>query len=155
MRWPGRHNPDPTACGRTCGQPLHPNPCLECRRVAPAKHRQDYGEGFRSPISGRRLSRWSSGPSHSPLAASAPRSVWVPGKDGQKSPRLVDFSLPAWAGVRTCCGCLSHTELTWGKEGLGTAGGDSMAAGLAAGLGIGASVRGRRVGAAKSLLVVS
>lgn len=52
------------------------------------------------------------------VAASAPRSVWVPSKDGGKTSRSMHFSLPPWAGVRKTCGCLSYTELTWGKEGL-------------------------------------
>lgn len=65
-----------------------------------------------------RPSRWSLSSTHSSLPASAPRSVWVPGKDGLKGTSPVDFSLPSWAGVRTTCGCLSLTELTLGKEGL-------------------------------------
>ena len=86
---------------------------------------QDYeDDGPRSPVSSQgRSSRWSIGSANSPPIASAPRSVWVPGKDGQKSMRLVDFSLPPWAGVRTSCGCLSHTELIWGREGLAPTGG--------------------------------
>lgn len=52
------------------------------------------------------------------VAASAPRAVWVPSKDGSKTSRSMHFSLPPWAGVRKTCGCLSYTELTWGKEGL-------------------------------------
>lgn len=65
--------------------------------------------------------RWSLTSAHSVLAASAPRSAWVPGSTGShkaSSLRLVDFSLPAWAGVRASCGCLSHTELSWGKGAL-------------------------------------
>ncbi|CAM9092140.1 unnamed protein product, partial [Ectocarpus sp. 4 AP-2014] len=72
--------------------------------------------------------------SHSPMAASAPRSVWVPGKNGShktSSLRLVEFCLPPWAGVRTSCGCLSHTELTWGKDSLAAGGQDQGLGGVA------------------------
>lgn len=121
-----------------------PPPQITIRTKTLAQEYDD--EGPRSPVSSLgRSSRWSIGSGNGPPAASAPRSVWVPGKDGQKNMRLVDFSLPPWAGIRTSCGCLSHTELVWGREGLaptGGTGGGGMAAGLAAALGIGNSVRG-------------
>lgn len=100
---------------------------------------QDYdGDRPRSPVSSLgRSSRWS-GSAHGPLgplvSASAPRAVWVPGKDGGKGVRLVDFSLPTWAGVRKSCGCLSFTELTWGKDGMGSRG--SGVSGLAMSMGM-------------------
>lgn len=53
----------------------------------------------------------------------------MPGKEGHKSVRLLDFSLPVWAGTRSSCGCLSHTELTWGKEGFIAAGGGGVTIG--------------------------
>ncbi|CBN80121.1 pleckstrin homology (PH) domain-containing protein [Ectocarpus siliculosus] len=84
--------------------------------------------------------------SHSPMAASAPRSVWVPGKNGShktSSLRLVEFCLPPWAGVRTSCGCLSHTELTWGKDSLAAGGQDQGLGGVAGGMsGVGWSPNG-------------
>ncbi|CAN0181401.1 unnamed protein product, partial [Scytosiphon promiscuus] len=109
------------------------------------------GEPHRLTSSGDRWSgspdRWSLTPARSPLSTSAPRSVWVPGKprlgSRRTSPtnsanlRLVYFSLPAWAGVRASCGCLSHTELVvWVSSnmsdpaiGLGFAGGRSASYG--------------------------
>ncbi|CAM9890511.1 unnamed protein product, partial [Ectocarpus fasciculatus] len=86
--------------------------------------------------------------SHSPMAASAPRSVWVAGKNGShktSSLRLVEFCLPPWAGVRSTCGCLSHTELTWGRDSLamgglgqdqGFGGGGAAGAGVMSGVGL-------------------
>lgn len=40
----------------------------------------------------------------------------MPSRDGSKNPNLVDFILPAWAGLRRSYGCLSYTELDWGKD---------------------------------------
>lgn len=107
---------------------------------------------------------WSLTSAHSPMAASAPRSVWVPasprrqgghghghghglglgyGGRANSQLRLVDFCLPTWAGLRTSCGCLSHTEVTWGKEGV--------APGVGAGVGSGLGGGGLSGGAARSL----
>lgn len=139
-------------------------------RTAPRQQQQQ-----QQPVSGTSSASsspygWSLTSAHSPLAASAPRSVWVPASPGRAGThghglsgygygsssgggggrtnssqlRLVDFRLPAWAGVRTSCGCLSHTEVAWGKEGAGGV----VAPGLDAGSGLGGGLSG---GAVRSL----
>ncbi|CAM9782180.1 unnamed protein product [Pylaiella littoralis] len=90
-----------------------------------APSRQQQQQLLSNLTHGSSPSRWSLTSAHSVLAASAPRSAWVLGSTGShkaSSLRLVDFCLPSWAGVRTSCGCLSHTELIWGKGGLALAG---------------------------------
>lgn len=77
------------------------------------------GDIVRSPVSSLgRSHRWSETAQGSvaPLVNSIPRSVWVPCRDDSNGSKLVNFVLPAWAGLRRSWGCLSYSEISWGKD---------------------------------------